>query len=250
MCCAPGPVVELEVLVDLALALALGRLVDRELDLALAVRHHLRHQRGVLGRDVVVAEVDHLGHPEDALVELDPLVHLAELDVADDVVEREQADTVAVSRRRFLRDVARQVRAFVVPTGDERVHDVAVGRDRRELDAAELVLVHGRLGDTTRTARDCLVVGLARVRDAQRDVLDAVAVLVGVIGDLAARMQRARDDERGSRSARARSLRDRARRSPGLRTPCAGTRRPARSSRQPASRCRPTARRGPIRRAA
>src|SRR5262249_1096836 len=53
-------VVELEVLVDLALALTLGRLVDRELDLPLAVRHHLRHQRGVLGRDVVVAEVDHL----------------------------------------------------------------------------------------------------------------------------------------------------------------------------------------------
>ena len=36
--------------------------------------------------------------PEDALVELDPVVHPAELDVADDVVDREQADTGAAGR--------------------------------------------------------------------------------------------------------------------------------------------------------
>ena len=94
-----GAAVELEVLLDLALALALGRLVDRELDLALAVRHHLRHQRRVLGRDVVVGEVDHLGHPEDALVVLDPVVHAAELDVADDVVDVRQADAALRVRR-------------------------------------------------------------------------------------------------------------------------------------------------------
>ena len=82
-----GAAVELEVLLDLALALALGRLVDRELDLPLAVRHHLRHERGVLRRDVLVGEVRELREAEDALVEPDPLVHAAELDVADDVVD-------------------------------------------------------------------------------------------------------------------------------------------------------------------
>ena len=92
MCCAPALAVEIEVLLDLALALALGGLVDRELDLAAAVCHDLRHERRVLGLDLVVSEVDDVRHPEDALVELDPVVHLAELDVADDVVEVEEAD--------------------------------------------------------------------------------------------------------------------------------------------------------------
>ena len=90
-----GPAVEVEVLLDLALALALGRLVERELDLPRAVGHDLRHQRRVLGRDVLVGEVDHLGHPEHALVEPDPLVHAAELDVADDVVDRLEPDARA-----------------------------------------------------------------------------------------------------------------------------------------------------------
>jgi hypothetical protein len=86
----PGALVELEVLVDLRLALALGGLVDRELHEALAVADDLGHERRVLGRDVVVGEVDHLGHPEDVLVELDPGLHRAELDVADDVVDGQQ----------------------------------------------------------------------------------------------------------------------------------------------------------------
>src|SRR5262245_57227188 len=58
------PAVEVEVLLDLALPLALGGLVDRELDLALPVHHDLRHQRRVLGRDRLVREVDQLGHAE------------------------------------------------------------------------------------------------------------------------------------------------------------------------------------------
>ena len=90
MCWAPGALVELEVLVDLRLALALGGLVDRELHEALAVADDLGHERRVLGRDVLVGEVDHLGHPEDVLVVLDPRLHRAELDVADDVVDGQQ----------------------------------------------------------------------------------------------------------------------------------------------------------------
>ncbi len=39
------PAVELQVLLDLTLALALGRLIGRELDLPGAVLHDLRHQR-------------------------------------------------------------------------------------------------------------------------------------------------------------------------------------------------------------
>src|SRR6266566_6418676 len=105
----------LEVLLDLALPLALGGLVDWELDLSLAVRHHLRHQRRVLGVDLLVGEMNDVREAHRALVELNPVVHTAELDVADDVVDRLQADTgrrPAVRPRHFLK--ARQERTVVV----------------------------------------------------------------------------------------------------------------------------------------
>src|SRR5512133_782750 len=180
-----GSVVELEVLLDLALALALCRLVDRELDLAAAVRHHLRHQSRVLGLDLVVAEVDDVRHPEDALVELDPVVHATELDVADDMVERLQADArtgVAVLGRR---DVAGQVGARVLATVDEGVDHVAVGPDRGQLDAAEVVLEPVRLGDPARAALDCLAICVSGARHLQPDALRRVPVAAGVLRDLA-----------------------------------------------------------------
>ena len=87
-----GAAVELEVLLDLRSPLALRRLVDRELDPPRAVLHDLRHQRRVLGADVLVVEVNELLEAEHLAVELDPLVHLAFLDVADDVVDGGEAD--------------------------------------------------------------------------------------------------------------------------------------------------------------
>ena len=85
---AAGAAVELEVLVDLRLLLRDRRLVERELHPVVAVRDDLAHQRGVVGGDVVADELRHVREAHDPVVELDPLVHLAELDVADDVVER------------------------------------------------------------------------------------------------------------------------------------------------------------------
>ncbi len=194
MCCAPAPLVELDVLVDLALALALGGLVDRELDLALAVRHDLRHERRVLGLDLVVAEVEDVRHPEDALVELDPVVHLAELDVSDDVVDVREAEPPgnSVRRRRY---VPRLERPGVVAAVHERVNRVAVRRDRRGLDRAEVVLERLRLGDAARAALRRLPVRLRRVGDGERDVAHAVAVPRLVARDLVVLVQRRREDE-------------------------------------------------------
>ena len=59
-----GAAVELQVLLDLRPPPRLGRLVDRELDPARAVLHHLRHQGRVLGADVLVVEVDELREAE------------------------------------------------------------------------------------------------------------------------------------------------------------------------------------------
>src|SRR5689334_7463785 len=83
-----GAAVELEVLVDLRLLAPGGRLVQRELDLAAAARDDLAHQRRVVGGDVVADELGHVREAHDPVVELDPLVHGAQLDVADHVVDR------------------------------------------------------------------------------------------------------------------------------------------------------------------
>src|SRR6478672_1540859 len=82
-----GAAVELEVLVDLALPLRDGRLVERELHAVVAVGDDLAHERRVVGGDVVTDELGHVHEAHDLVVEGDPLVHVAELDVADDVVE-------------------------------------------------------------------------------------------------------------------------------------------------------------------
>ena len=194
-CWTPGPAVELEVLLDLALPLALGRLVDRELDLPLAVRHHLRHERGVLGRDVLVREVRELREAEHARVEVDPLVHAPELDVADDVVDRDQADPARRPSVRGDRLVPGQVRPRVLGAVDERVDVVAVGRDRGELDAPRVVLDPVRLDDAARAALNGLAVRVRRVRDGERDVTDAVPLRRRPLADLAVAAKPAREDE-------------------------------------------------------
>ena len=88
------------------------------------------------------------------------MIHAPELHVADDVVDGEQPDTVVYTVRRFLRDVARQVRAFVAVASDEGVHDVAIRGDGGQLDLSEVVLQDCRLDDPSRAAGDGLAVRL------------------------------------------------------------------------------------------
>ena len=71
-CWQPGSAVELQVLVDLRLALADRRFVERELDPVVAVGHHLAHQRRVFGGDVVADELGHVHESHDPVVEARP----------------------------------------------------------------------------------------------------------------------------------------------------------------------------------
>ena len=185
------PAVELQVLLDLRPPPALGRLVDRELDPPRAVLHHLRHQGRVLGADVLVVEVDELREAEHVLVEPHPLVHLAFLDVADDVVDRLQADRVERARAvavRVERLVAGGEDAAVAVAVDEAVRRVAVGADGGVLVDAVLVLAAASGGVTpTAPAADGRLVGRRDVVHFEGDVLHAVAVgrqagVVGVVG--------------------------------------------------------------------
>ena len=208
--------VVLQVLVDLRLALALGRLVERELHAPVAVGDDLRHQRGVLGRDVVVGEVQHLAHPEDVLVVLDPLVHVAELDVADDVVDRQQPGVAALD---VARRVAGHERALVSGAVDERVQRVAVGGDLRQAHRAVVVGEVVRLG-RRRARRGSSPRGRRGRRPARRARSPSRRRRARRRGRRSRGPARARRSGRsGCGPARGRGRRGRARRSPARRRP-------------------------------
>ena len=103
-----------------------------------AVRDHLAHQRGVVGGDVIADELRHVHEAHDPVVEADPLVHLAQFDIADDVVQSLEealgssgALDVAAFRGRVPGQVAARIAVAVDHALDQSVPGLAVGRDRR-----------------------------------------------------------------------------------------------------------------------
>src|SRR5262249_55955343 len=72
---------------------------------------------------------------------------------------------------------------------------LAVGRDRRQLDAPPLVLDPVRLDDAAGTVLDGVAVRVIRVGYRHRHVLDAVAVCAREARDLAVRPQAGGEDE-------------------------------------------------------
>jgi len=189
-----GTLVEVEVLLDLGLAAAFGGLVDGELDVAVAVGHDLRHEGGVFGGDVVVVEVLVEAEAHDVGVEVDPLVHGVPADVADDVVDVEEADgTGDVVVRDGL--VAGEEGSGVVGAVDEGVDGFAVGGDAGGGDAAVGVGEVGGVLDAAGAAGGGLDPGLAGVVDPESDGVDAVAVGVDVAGDFAVGTEGSGEDE-------------------------------------------------------
>ncbi len=193
---AGGVVVPVEVFLDLRLLLARGGLVDGHLDEALAAGHDLGHQGGVVGGDVLVVEGHEHLEAEDVLVEFDPVVHLAEFDVADEVVGvLEAAGVLGVRVVEILEEFGLgeagedapfagaggelDGRESVLARGgalDKGVDDLAVGLDRRGDDGAVFVLeLGGLLGGGAAVLEGLAVRGFGVV-DGEGDVLDAVAV--------------------------------------------------------------------------
>ena len=141
--------VVVEVLLDLRRLDAHGGLVDRERHHAARVAGDLAAQRAVLGGDVVLVELLEDVEAEDLRVEGHPVVHLAELDVADGVVDEAQADAAAAAS---LLAIAGPVSAGVLVALDEVVHGVAEGGDRCEGDRAVGVGDGGGLADAAGAA--------------------------------------------------------------------------------------------------
>ena len=135
--------------------------------------------------DHLVVVVDELGEAEDVAVVVDEAIHVPELDVADAVVDLEQA--LAGRRWRRVRDpvIARRERAVVVGAVDERVHDLAVGVDAAAPERPLLALDVGRFERGDGATRRRLAPGRGDVVDREGDVLHAVAVPGHVLRDLA-----------------------------------------------------------------
>ncbi len=143
-------------------------------------------------------ELLHVLEAHHPVVEGDPGVHLPELDVPDDVVDRLEQPLRGRRDEGLAGDVARQEGAGVGRPLDQGVAGLAVGGDGGGDDLAGLVLGQRGLGQRGGAALDGGAEGALGVGHAQRDVDDAVAVPGDVLAERGARDDGALDDEAGA----------------------------------------------------
>ena len=110
------------------------------------------------------------------MVEVHPLIHLAELDVADAVVDLGEEGALAGGDDRRGRDVPGQVRTRVPGPLHQRVPGVAVGGDGGHHHLAVVVLEQVRRLEAAGAVSDRVIVGLLRRADLEGQVHDPVAV--------------------------------------------------------------------------
>ena len=134
--------------------------------------------------------------------------------------------------------VALTVRTAVRRVRDERMDRVAVCRDRGVADGAVLVRRVVRFDDGRRTAFYSLVKCVIGVLDIKRNIPNAVAVLLDVLGSRMIGIERRRQDKIEFGSAASDSSSPRACPSQARDTPHAKTRTPSGNKTPPALRCR------------
>src|SRR5579863_9886079 len=135
--------IEIQVLFNLRF-LASGRgFVDRKFDTPATVLHNLGHERGILGANGTVIEVNHLCEAHYALIKGDPLVHFAQFNVADNMVNASQTSSPCATRYRCIeRAEAGEERAFVVLALDKGMNGVAIGGNRGKFYLTIIIPAH------------------------------------------------------------------------------------------------------------
>ena len=151
----------------------------------------------MLGTDLGVVEMLQFGEPEHIAVEADPIVELAFLDVADDVIDPQQADGGTETR---VGEIVGDVAGFehvgaVAGAVDERVHRVTERGDLCQFEFAVSVGLEPRLANAA-----CATGHRCRMRrrgivDEPREIVHTVAVLTDMIGDRRIGRQCATDHE-------------------------------------------------------
>ena len=171
--------VEIEVFVDLTFAASRRGLIDWEFDAPTPALHHLGHECGIFCRDVLVVERHELLKAEHFAIELDPLVHFAEFDVANDVIDSQQPGGVicrGIVPRRIDRAKTWSKFPLVVVSIYKGVRSVAVCADRGKFIDSVLVFKLCRPFYSVSASLDGQVLGHSDVIDLQRDIRNAVAM--------------------------------------------------------------------------
>src|SRR5206468_2009069 len=158
----------------LGLLTPFGGFVDGEFHPPRAVLHHLRHERAVFSRDVLVVERNKLREAHYPGIILDPVVHLAELDIEHLVINRLDPSRHA---RHVALVIAGHERACVVIAVDERVDGVATGGNSGFTDTALLAFDVVGFFHALRAAFDGGIIGIVHIRHAQGYILHTIAVL-------------------------------------------------------------------------
>ncbi len=176
-----GAAVEIEVLFDLRFLAPLGRFVDRKLNIAIAVGDHLAHQGGVFGRDVLVVKSHQQFKAHHILVKLHPFVHIAEVNVADAVVNVFESGRYDLHFAFFGHKTGHK-RAVVGVAFNESMDGFAVCFDGSRFDPAVLVFEF-----LDREGRFCAafeggMVGFFGIVNPEGQHFYAVAMFVHVVG--------------------------------------------------------------------
>ena len=182
-----GTSIEVTELLDLTLTLAVGRLIDRHLDLLIEVSHHSRSKRAEIRVDHLVVYGPEAVEIEHLLVPLSYWLHFTVLLVADamiDVEELRHGDQAVEDFPLRVVRVSGQENTIVVGALNECVDSVAVGLHRGEDDRAIFVLQSLWLTHACRTTTDGLCVDSRGVIDRESDVFDSVSVLGVMRGEL------------------------------------------------------------------
>ena len=175
-----GAAVEIDVLLDLRFAHAVGWLVDGHLDLFVEVDHDDGAEGGVVGVDLFVIDGPEPMEVQHLFVPLSNRLHLAIRLVSDTMVDRTQING-REKRVQFLFQVvgleAGEEESLVLTSLHERVNRVTVSLNRCENDRTELIFEFFRLSDRSRTSRDALFIDSRSIVNGERDILDTVTVL-------------------------------------------------------------------------